>query len=313
MGIFESFSGAGAGSRPIYFVGAGFKPARTVSMSLRTLPKTKNIRGRRVLVRVDWNIPLDGGIEPEASLKVERSLRGIKDLSARGAIVIVMTHLGRPKKREASLSTKQLVPLLRDTYGLPVVFHGEVVSDISARKKLSVRLSSAESGTIHLLENVRFEVGEEKNLVSLAKAYASLADVFVNDAFASCHRAHVSVVGIAKQLPAFAGPSLIEEVGALSALLTKPKRPFVAVIGGKKLTTKLPIVKALLRMCDTVMVGGAMAHPCFLARGFPIGASYLEEEGIPEAKKLVQATNLLLPQDVMVATKVSERAALRRV
>lgn len=282
-------------------------------MALRVLPKTKNIRGQRILVRVDWNIPLDGGIEPEASLKVERSLRGVKDLCARGAIVIVMTHLGRPKGREASLSTKQLISLLRDTYGLEVMFCSESVSDAPARKKLLARLEAAKPGSIHLLENVRFEAGEEKNAVSLAKAYASLADIFVNDAFASCHRAHVSVVGVAKQLPAFAGPSLVEEVDALSALLKKPKRPFVAVIGGKKLTTKLPIVKALLTMCDAVMVGGAMAHPLLLARGVAIGASYCEEEGLAEAKKLAKAAHLILPTDAMVVTKIAERSALRCV
>ncbi len=282
-------------------------------MRLHTLPKTKNLQGKRVLVRVDWNIPLDGSLEPEASLKVERSLLGIKALSKRGAIVIVMTHLGRPKKRETSLSTKQLVPLLRDVYGLSVMFHGEGVSDASARKKLSVRLVTAEPGTIHLLENVRFEVGEEKNLVSLAKAYASLADVFVNDAFASCHRAHASVVGVAKLLPAFAGLALIEEVKTLSVLLKQPKRPFVAVLGGKKLTTKLPIILALLKRCDAVMVGGAMAHTCLRARGLSIGASYIEDAGIQAAKKLVKATNLYLPEDAMVATKLAQSAVLRRV
>ncbi len=280
-------------------------------MALRVLPKTKQIRGQHILVRVDWNIPLDGGIEPEASLKVERSLRSIKDLCARDAVVIVMTHLGRPKGREASLSTKRLVPLLQDTYGLDVSFHGESVSDAAARKKLLTRLQTAKPGSIHLLENVRFEAGEEKNTVSLAKAYALLADMFVNDAFASCHRAHVSVVGVAKQLPAFAGPSLVDEVGALSALLKKPKRPFVAVIGGKKLTTKLPVVKALLKMCDTVMVGGAMAHPLLLARGRSIGASYCEEEGVIEAKKLAKAANLILPRDAMVTTKIVEHSVLR--
>lgn len=282
-------------------------------MNLKTLPKTKSLKGQRVLVRVDWNIPLDEGIEPEASLKVERSLSTLRGLSKRGAIVMVMTHLGRPKKREAALSTKQLVSLLKDAYKLDVVFHSESVSEKSARTTLDKALTTAEPGSIHLLENVRFEEGEEKNSPSLAKAYASLADMFVNDAFASCHRAHTSVVGVAKQMPSFAGPSLQEEVKALSPLLVKPKRPFVAVIGGKKLTTKLPVIRTLLAICDAVMVGGAMAHAGFVAKGFEIGKSYLEKEGVAEAKKLINSPKLYLPVDVMVASKLEADADLKNV
>ncbi len=282
-------------------------------MNLKTLPKTKSLKGQRVLVRVDWNIPLDGGVEPEASLKVERSLRTLQDLAKRGAVIIVMTHLGRPKKREMALSTKQLVPLLKKAYQLEVVFHPESISDKVGRTKLGKDLKAAEPGSIHLLENVRFEAGEEKNLPSLAKAYASLADLFVNDAFASCHREHVSVVGVAKYMPAFAGPSLVDEVKALSPLLGKPKRPFVAVIGGKKLTTKLPVIQALLTVCDVVMVGGAMAHAGFVAKGLAIGKSYLEKEGVEDAKKLIRSSKLRLPVDVMVATKLEPRADLQNV
>ncbi len=282
-------------------------------MILRTLSKTKKIQGVRVLVRVDWNIPLDGTIEPEASLKVERSLGGIRDLVHRGAIVILLTHLGRPKKREKYLSTKRLVPLLQKTYDLKVIFHPESVGDVVARKKLLTCLACAAPGSVHLLENVRFEPGEEKNIVGLAKAYASLGDLFVQDAFASCHRAHTSVLGVTKQLPSFAGPALVEEVKTLSLLLKKPKRPFVAIIGGKKLTTKIPVIQALLSLCDTVMVGGAMAHPFFVAQGLAIGASYLEKEAIGAAKKLLDASNLILPKDVIVTTKVEETAVLRRV
>lgn len=281
-------------------------------MNLRTLPKTKKLKGQRILVRVDWNIPLEGEMEPEALLKIERSLVTIHDLAKRGAIVILLTHLGRPKKRDAGLSTKQLVRIVKRLYGLELTYHEEVVSDKGERERLVTRLSEAEEGSIHLLENVRFEEGEEKNSAALSKAYAMLGDVFVNDAFASCHRSHVSVVGIAKQLPSFAGSSLQEEVKMLSVFLKKPQRPFVAVIGGKKLTTKLPVVKALLKMCDAVMVGGAMSHACFVAQGISIGSSYVEQEGIAEAKKLVQASNLFLPIDVMLAKSVSKETELTR-
>ncbi len=281
-------------------------------MNLRTLPKTKKLKGQRILVRVDWNIPLESEMEPEALLKIERSLVTIHDLAKRGAIVILLTHLGRPKKRDMGLSTKQLVPIVKRLYGLELTFHKEVVSDKVERGRLLKAFSDAQAGSVHLLENVRFEEGEEKNSVALSKAYAALGDLFVNDAFASCHRSHVSVVGIAKQLPSFAGSSLQEEVKMLSVFLKKPQRPFVAVIGGKKLTTKLPVIKALLKMCDAVMVGGAMSHACFSAQGISIGGSYVEKEGIAEAKKLLQAPNLFLPTDVMLAKNLSKEAELVR-
>lgn len=282
-------------------------------MNLRVLPKAKKLNGQRVFVRVDWNIPLSGKMEEEALLKIERSLVNIRDLSARGAVVILLTHLGRPKKRELALSTKQLVPVIKRLYGLDVMYHKEAVGEKVERAHLSKKLAAAMEGSVHLLENVRFEEGEEKNAIALAKAYAGLADMFVNDAFASCHRAHVSVVGIAKQLPSFAGPALVDEVKALSGLLKKPKRPFVALIGGKKLTTKLPVIKALLEVCDAVMVGGAMAHAFFAAKGYSIGASYLEREGVGEAKKLLKHPRLVLPVDGMMAQTLSEQAVLKRV
>jgi phosphoglycerate kinase len=282
-------------------------------MNLRVLPKAKKLNGQRVFVRVDWNIPLSGKMEEESLLKIERSLVNIRDLSARGAVVILLTHLGRPKKRELALSTKQLVPVIKRLYDLDVTYHKEVVGEKVERAHLFKKLAAATEGSVHLLENVRFEEGEEKNAVALAKAYAGLADMFVNDAFASCHRAHVSVVGIAKQLPAFAGPALMDEVKALSGLLKKPKRPFVALIGGKKLTTKLPVIKALLEVCDAVMVGGAMAHAFFAAKGYSIGASYLEREGVEEAKKLLKHPRLVLPVDGMMAQTLSEHAVLKRV
>lgn len=281
-------------------------------MKLRTLPKTKKLKGQRVLVRVDWNIPLEGEMESEVLLKIERSLVTVHDLVKRGAIVILLTHLGRPKKRELSLSTKQLVPIVKRLYGLELTYHGEVVSDKGEGGRLAMKLSEAEEGSVHLLENVRFEEGEEKNSVALSKAYARLADLFINDAFASCHRSHVSVAGIAKQLPSFAGVALQEEVRMLSVFLKKPQRPFVAVIGGKKLTTKLPVVKALLKMCDAVMVGGAMSHACFAAQGISIGGSYVEKEALSEAKKLLQSPNLFLPIDVMLADGLSNGAKLVR-
>jgi phosphoglycerate kinase len=166
---------------------------------------------------------------------------------------------------------------------------------------------------VHLLENVRFEKGEETNDKSLAKAYADLADMFVNDAFASCHRSHVSVVGIAKLLPAYAGPSLTNEVSHLIRLIDKPASPFIAVVGGLKLSTKLPVIEALASACDKVMIGGAMATPFLKAKKFDIGKSVYEKEGVAIAAKLLKKKNLLLPEDVVVTQKLTPNPSLRRV
>ena len=252
-------------------------------------------------------------MEREASLKIERSLPLLKALKKRGAKVVVLTHLGRPSKRDRRFSTKPLERLLRETYGLDLTYHAESVANKTEHAKLQSVFASATPGSIHLLENVRFLKGEVENNKTLAKAYADLGDLFINDAFASCHRAHVSVSGIAKLLPAYAGPSLVEEVTALSRLLDHPKSPFVAVIGGLKLTTKLPVIEALCRVCDEVLIGGAMATAFFKAQKMEVGKSAYEKEGITLAKKLLKCKGIRLPEDVVVTSKVTNDPVLRRV
>lgn len=284
-----------------------------MKISLKSLSSQAVLRGRTVLVRVDWNVPLKGALERESSLKIERSLPLLKQLRKRGAKVIVLTHLGRPKKRDARLSTKQLVRLLRETYAFDLSFQGESVSNKEQRDKLKTKLAKAASGSVHLLENVRFEKGEETNEKKLAQAYAELGDLFINDAFASCHRAHVSVSGLAKILPAYAGPALVAEVEALSRLIEKPKSPCVAVIGGLKLSTKLPVIEALCTSCDKVLIGGAMATPFLKAQNLQIGRSVYEKEAVPLAKKLLKRKEIRLPVDVVVTQKVTDQPELRRV
>ncbi len=198
-------------------------------------------------------------------------------------------------------------------YGLDIAFHSESVSKPAELKKLSDRLSNAKQGSVHLLENVRFEAGEEKNDKKLAKAWASLGYFFVNDAFASCHRAHASVVGIAKILPSYAGPSLIEEVSHLVHLIDKPAKPFVAVIGGKKLSTKLPVIHELLKSCDKVLIGGAMATPFLAAQKREIGKSYMEKESLLDAKRLLKHKEIVLPVDAVVTEKMTQHPSLKRV
>jgi phosphoglycerate kinase len=278
-----------------------------MAMKLRQLPATTNLHGKRVLVRVDWNIPLTGRGTEEDSLKMERSFETIRNLSKRGAIVLLMTHLGRPKGRDPKLSTKKLTHIAAGLSGLTIQFLSEDISNASRREVAMKHIAAAKPGSIFLLENVRFLSGEEKNEAALATAFASLGDLFVNDAFASCHRAHVSVVGIAKKLPSYAGPALLAEVAGLERIITKPKKPFVAVVGGAKLSTKIEVLNALLSIADKVLVGGAMAHAFFAAKKLSIGKSYLEKESVAAAKKLLKNPKLVLPTDVVVANKIDAK------
>ncbi|MFA5935911.1 MAG: phosphoglycerate kinase [Patescibacteria group bacterium] len=277
-------------------------------MKLRVLPASMSLKGKRVIVRVDWNIPIAGKGTEEDSLKMERSFDTIRDFAKRGAVVLLLTHLGRPKKRDVAHSTKKLAHIASVLSGLKIHFVGEAVDDKKDLAKLAKAVQSAKNGSIFLLENVRFLKGEEQNDLKLAKAYASLGDVFVNDAFASCHRAHVSVVGIAKQLPAYAGASLANEVAGLERLLKKPKKPFLAVIGGSKLSTKIDVLTKLLSIADRVLVGGAMAHAFYAAKKMQIGKSYVEKSGIVAARKLLKHPKLVLPVDAVVAKTIDAKA-----
>lgn len=279
-------------------------------MNLRTLPVSAKIEGKRILVRVDWNVPLEQRMAPEESLKIARTLPMIHALADRGAIIVLLTHLGRPNGRDLSLSTMRLLPLLK-TFGLQPRHHSASVSRSDERAALVASLLEARPGSIHLLENVRFEPGEERNNPKLVRAYAEIGELFINDAFASSHRAHASVVGLAKALPSYAGSSLMLEEKHLRRLLHNPKRPFMAVIGGLKLSTKIPVLQALLATCDRVMIGGAMATTFAAARGWETGASFVEKAAIPLAKRLLKEQHLVLPDQVVVADALRHGAKHR--
>lgn len=279
----------------------------------RTLPLVKIKKGMRVLVRVDWNVPVKGKVVTECE-KIVRTIPFIRELRKRGAVTILMTHLGRPKGRQEECSTKILAPFAEGCSGVPVRYLDADLSTASGAKKLKERIDELESGDVVLLENVRFQPGEEENSSTLAKRYASLADMFVNDAFASCHRAHASVVGIAREIPAYAGPELQKEVVALGKLLGKPKRPYYAFIGGSKLSTKIAVIERLVTIADKVFIGGAMAHVFFAAKKIPIGASYIEQDGVKLAKKLLKQTKKIeLPIDLVVAKKIAPNVHPRAV
>jgi phosphoglycerate kinase len=198
------------------------------------------------------------------------------------------------------------VELLKKDFGMKAEFYPESVMRSAERDRLARLVAGAKAGSVHVLENVRFELGEEENDVELSQAYASLGDLFVNDAFASCHRTHASVVGIAKCLPAYAGPNLVDEATALSRLLTKPKRPFVAVIGGLKISTKLPVIKILLSVCDHLLIGGAMATTIEASLKQQVGVSIIEEDEMDAAKMIGKNKKVLLPIDAVVTNKTAD-------
>lgn len=292
-------------------------------MKLRTLSLSKDLGCLRVYVRVDWNVPLGGhpsaalgaGFGAEESLKLTRSYPLLRDLSRRGAIVFVLTHLGRPRGREIKFSTKPLASIVKAHSGLPVRFLDVDLSNDAGRKKFARDIDRFAPGDVVLLENVRFQPGEEKNDAGLVQSYAQHADVFINDAFASCHRAHASVTGLARVLPSFAGPALVEEVAKVGRLLEgrRARRPYYAFIGGSKLTTKLPVIQSLLKSADRVYVGGAMAHAFYAAKRWPIGTSFIEKEGVKDARKIMNHRKLILPLDACVAKKVVAGARPRCV
>ncbi len=282
-------------------------------MKLRTLSAKTSLRGKRVLLRVDWNIPKEGIAAAEDHLKLQRSVATIEDLVSRGAIVIVLTHLGRPKTREMKFSTEQLVGIVRKTVRVPVRFIGDDIESKTGMERVFDVINSSAHGSVLLLENVRFYKGEETNSPTFAAKLASLGDVFINDAFAACHRSHASVVGIAKLIPSYAGPALVAEVEGVSRLLNKPKHPFIAVIGGVKLSTKIGVIKTLLSIADRVLIGGAMATPFFKARRLEIGRSFVENESVTTAKSLLKNSKLELPSDVLVAPALKPKQKVRCV
>lgn len=277
--------------------------------TLRALPKTLDSwRGKRVLVRVDWNVPLEGDVDSESDLRITRAIPCIQRLQEVGAVVVILTHLGRPTGVEPELSTARLVARCRQ-YGLAVTHHAQALDVLKERKTLVDELASAPEGSVHLLENVRFFAGEEKNAITFAKALASLGEAFIQEAFSVCHRAHASVVGITKLLPSYAGPALLQEVGALTPFFKKRTlRGFQAFFGGKKLSTKAPAIEALLDRVDEVFLGGALALTAERALGRETGKSFIEEGQQARIKRWIKTKRVHLPLDYVVADELREGA-----
>jgi phosphoglycerate kinase len=254
---------------------------------VRTLDDLEgDLEGKRAVVRVDFNVPLDDGRITDDT-RIRAALPTLEELRGRGAELVLLSHLGRPKDREPELSLAPVAARLRELLGEP----------------------------FDLQENVRYDPGETKNDPALAQRYAELGDFFVNDAFGTAHRAHASTVGVAKLLPSYAGRLLQREVETLRGILAEPKRPLVAVVGGAKVTDKIGVIDAFLDTADTILVGGAMCFPFFAAQGHEVGASLCEEEGIEPAKRalLDSGGKLHLPIDLVIADRFAADAEHREI
>ena len=265
-------------------------------------------RGTRVLLRADFNVPLrDGRIEDD--LRITAALPTIEYLRQRGAEVVCCSHLGRPKGKVDPLCSLAPVALrLSELLGIGVPLSPQVAGFESLR-----RAESLEPGAVMLIENLRFDPGEEANDPAFAANLTELGDVYVDDAFGAAHRAHASIVGPPLVLPAAAGRLLEREVEVLGGLLDEPKRPFVAILGGAKVSDKLGVIDALLQRCDTLLVGGAMAFTFLAARGAQIGDSLVQDDQIEHCRALLSSGRIEIPTDVVAAAEMTATAPTRHV
>ena len=281
-------------------------------MELRTVDQA-DVAGRRVLVRNDFNVPLEDGKVTD-DLRVRAAVPTLRWLLDHGARVICCSHLGRPKGRpDPRYSLEPVRPVLASQLGVEVAFVDDVAG-VGARQAAE----ALGDGQVVLLQNLRYEPGEEKNDPELADRLAALADVYVDDAFGAAHRAHASVVGVAERLEAYAGFLLAGEVKELSRLLEAPERPFVAVLGGSKVSDKLAVLDNLLARVDRLVVGGGMCFTFLAAQGHEIGDSLFEPDQLDAVRRLLETAGsrgklVLLPTDVVVAREVSEDAETRTV
>jgi 3-phosphoglycerate kinase len=279
-------------------------------MQLPTLKQFKSLKGKRVLLRVDLNVPMtkDGKIAPEDEQRIREVLPTVGRLSKGGAKVILLSHFGRPEGWDKRLSLAYVAKRLSALLGKKALFVTDSLEDDDAVEK---KLASMGNGDVAMLENIRFYKGEEKNGVFFARRLARLGDLYVNDAFAVSHRDAASTVGLARLLPSAAGLLMEKEVANLSKLFGEPGRPFVVLMGGAKVSSKLPTLTYLLKIADAVLIGGGMANAFFRAKGHDVGRSEVSREDVVLAKKLLTNKKLVLPSDVLVTTSLAGKADVR--
>jgi len=277
-------------------------------MGAGNLPRLEDLPlrpGTRVLVRADFNVPLTGGVIDD-DLRIRAALPTIDWLLGQGAAVIACSHLGRPKgEPDPKYSLAPVAARLGDMLATEVPLAPEVVGE-----QASAMAAGLAPGSVMVLENLRFEPGETKGpddemAVDLAAALAGLADCYVDDAFGAAHRAHASVVGPPRFIPGAAGRLLLNEVEALGRLLEGPDRPFVALLGGSKVSDKIGVIDALLDRCDLLLVGGAMASTFLAAQGFPVGDSLVELDQVEQCRARLDTGRVQVPTDAVIAKEIS--------
>ncbi|WP_295171769.1 phosphoglycerate kinase [uncultured Brevundimonas sp.] len=282
-------------------------------MTFRTLDDAKDLAGKTALVRVDFNVPMEGGkVTDDTRLRV--ALPTIQRLRDAGAKVALLAHFDRPKgQRVPSMSLKPVVQPLEALLGAPVRFADDCIGPDAVEA-----IRDLDAGGVVLLENLRFHAAEEANDPVFAQKLADLGDLYVNDAFSAAHRAHASTEGVAHHIPAYAGESMRRELDALDAALGNPQKPVVGIVGGSKVSTKLDLLKNLVGKLDTLAIGGGMANTFLYAQGIDIGGSLAEKDMADTAREILaeaeaKGCDILLPVDVVVATEVKPGAEARTV
>ncbi|XP_047316124.1 phosphoglycerate kinase, cytosolic [Impatiens glandulifera] len=271
--------------------------------------KEAELKGKRVFVRVDLNVPLDDNFNITDDTRIRAAVPTIKYLTGYGAIVILASHLGRPKGVTPKYSLKPLVPRLSELLGIEVK-----IADDCVGAEVEKLVAATPEGGVLLLENVRFYKEEEKNDPEFAKKLAALADLYVNDAFGTAHRAHASTEGVAKFLkPAVAGFLMQKELDYLVGAVSNPKKPFAAIVGGSKVSSKIGVIESLLEKVDILFLGGGMIFTFYKAQGYAVGSSLVEDDKLDLATTLIEkakakGVSLLLPTDVVVANKFAPDA-----
>lgn len=276
--------------------------------SIKTIDEL-DARGKRVLVRVDFNVPVSDGVVTDDT-RIKAALPTIEKLVGDGARVILMSHLGRPSGEgfEEKFSLRPAALRLAELLGKPVAFAKDTVGEDAQGKVAALR-----EGDVLLLENLRFDKREKKNDPAFCEELAKLGDAYVNDAFGTAHRAHASTAGVAALLPAYAGYLMQREVSTLTGMLENPKRPFVAILGGSKVSDKIKVIDTLIDKCETLVIGGGMCFTFLLAEGKQVGTSLKEDEWVARAGEMMEKAaargcKLLLPVDVVCADRFAEDA-----
>ena len=287
-------------------------PGNSCMTNFRTLDHV-DVKGKRVLVRVDLNVPLDHGVVTDAT-RIERVAPALTELADAGAKVILLSHFGRPKgKRDPKDSLKPVAAEVAHILKRPVKFVEDCIGDVAEKA-----VAAMKPGDIICLENTRFYPGEEKNDPAFVEQLAKLGDIWVNDAFSAAHRAHASTEGLGHVLPAYAGRTMQAELEALGKALEHPAHPVAAIVGGAKISTKLDLLANLLKKVDALIIGGAMANTFLLAQGKPVGKSLVEKDLVDTARKIMdeakaQKREIVLPVDVVVAKEFKANAPSRAV